>query len=91
MSCGEPHDVDCSEILERVYVFLDHEMGDEASAYAAIEEHLDECGPCLDKFDLERAIRAMVARSCGCEHAPEELKQRVLARIRQIRVQVTEY
>jgi mycothiol system anti-sigma-R factor len=91
MSCGEPHDVDCSEILERVYVFLDHEMGDEADAYAAIEEHLDECGPCFDKFDLERAIRVMVARSCGCDHAPDELKQRVLARIREIRIQVTEY
>ena len=91
MSCGEPHDVDCSEILERVYLFLDHEMGDEASAYAVIEEHLDECGPCFDNVDLERAIRAMVARSCGCDHAPAELKQRVLARIRQIRVQVTEY
>jgi len=23
MSCGEPHDTDCAEILERVYVFLD--------------------------------------------------------------------
>ncbi|HEX6233148.1 MAG TPA: mycothiol system anti-sigma-R factor [Jiangellaceae bacterium] len=91
MSCGEPHDVDCSEIIERVYLYLDHEMGDEASAYATIEEHLDECGPCFEKVDLERAIRTMVARSCGCEHAPDELKQRVLARIRQIRVQVTEY
>jgi mycothiol system anti-sigma-R factor len=91
MSCGEPHDVDCSEILERVYVFLDHEMGDEAIAYAAIEEHLDECGPCFEKVGLEKVIRAMVARSCGCDHAPEELKQRVLTRIRQIRVQYTEY
>jgi mycothiol system anti-sigma-R factor len=91
MSCGEPHDVDCAEIIDRVYLFLDHEMGDETSAYAAIEEHLDECGPCFAKVDLERAIRTMVARSCGCEHAPDELKQRVLARIREIRVQVTDY
>lgn len=89
MSCGEPHDVDCSEILERVYLFLDREMGGETNAYATIEEHLDECGPCFEKVDLERVIRTMVARSCGCEHAPDELKQRVLARIRQI--QVTEY
>lgn len=91
MSCGEPHDVDCSEILDRVYLFLDHEMGDEVTAYAAIEEHLDECAPCLRKYDLEREVKAMLARSCGCEHAPEELRQRVLMRIRELRVQISEF
>ena len=90
MSCGEPHDVDCSEILDRVYLFLDHEMSDDV-AYAAIEEHLDECTPCLRKYDLEREVKAMLARSCGCDHAPEELRRRVLLRIRELRVQITEY
>lgn len=91
MSCGEPHDVDCAEILERVYLFLDREMGEEVSAYAAVEEHLDECTPCLRKYDLEREVKAMLARSCGCDHAPEELRQRVLMRIRELRVQVNEF
>jgi len=87
MSCGEPHDTDCAEILERVYVFLDGEMLDGPRAYALVEEHLDECAPCLRKYDLERVVKALVARSCS-EHAPAELRQRVLSRIREIRVEI---
>ncbi len=90
MSCGEPHEVDCSEILDRVYLFLDHEMAGDMS-YSVIEQHLDECAPCLRKYDLEREVKALLARSCGCEHAPEELRQRVLMRIRELRVQITDY
>mgnify|MGYP003498367753 FL=1 len=87
MSCGEPHDTDCAEILERVFVFLDGEMPDGPRAYALVEEHLDECAPCLRKYDLERVVKALVARSCP-EHAPAELRQRVLSRIREIRVEI---
>jgi mycothiol system anti-sigma-R factor len=87
MSCGEPHETDCAEILERVYVFLDGEMTDGPPAYAVVEEHLDECAPCLRKYDLERVVKALVARSCA-EHAPAELRQRVLSRIREIRVEI---
>jgi mycothiol system anti-sigma-R factor len=91
MSCGEPHDTDCAEILDRVYVFLDHEMSDEPASYAIVEEHLDECAPCLRKYDLERVVKELVARSCACEQAPEELRQRVLTRIQEIRVEIAEY
>lgn len=89
MSCGEPHDTDCVEILDRVYVFLDHEMPDGPAAYALVEEHLDECAPCLRKYDLERVVKALVARSCS-EHAPEALRQRVLTRIKEIRLEIIE-
>lgn len=87
MSCGEPHDVDCTEILERVYLFLDHELGDEVAMYATVEEHLDECTPCLRKYDLEREVKALLARSCGCDLAPDQLRERVLTKIRELRVQ----
>jgi len=26
MSCGNPHEVPCSEVLDRVYTYLDHEL-----------------------------------------------------------------
>jgi len=90
MSCGHPHDTDCADVLDRIYVFLDHEMSDEAVSYSKIEEHLDECAPCLRKYDLERAVRAVVARSCGCDHAPDELRAKVLTKIRAVRVQIDE-
>lgn len=80
------HDPDCSEVLSRVWFFLDHEL-DEAS-FSDIQHHLQECGPCLQKYDLERTVKALVARSCS-ERAPEALREKVLYRIRQVHIEIT--
>lgn len=88
MSCGDPHDVDCRKILEEVYLYLDGELGPQDRAQ--VRRHLDECGPCLRRFGIEREVKALVARCCGNESAPNALRERVLARIRTIRVEVTE-
>lgn len=85
MSCGNHHDKDCAEVLERMFFFIDNEM--EQADWREIQQHLDECGPCLEKYDLERTVKALVARSCS-EHAPEQLRERVLLRIRQVRVDI---
>jgi len=87
MSCGEPHDKDCEEVLERVFSFIDNEMHN--ADKGEIQRHLDECGPCLQKYDLERTVKALVARSCA-EHAPESLREKVLLRIHQVQVEITE-
>ena len=88
MSCGNPHETDCSEVLQRVSVFLDHSLTDGSTiGYPAIEQHLVECQPCLEEFgvhveDLQQAVRAALTRCCGNEHAPDDLRLRVLQRIR---------
>ena len=87
MSCGNHHDTDCSDVLERVFSFIDNELP--TADYEAIQVHLDECGPCLQKYDLERTVKALVQRSCT-EHAPETLRDKVLLRIRQVQVEITE-
>jgi len=74
VSCGEPHDVDCGEILQRVYVFIDNELEDASSD--EIRQHLEECAPCLDEYDLERCVKKLVHRSCGSDHAPDALRQK---------------
>ncbi len=81
MSCGRAAGVNCAEVLERLYEFVDQEL-DEAY-WTKLRHHLDECGPCLSRVDLERLVKMLVARSC-CEQAPVELKQRVLFSIRQM-------
>jgi anti-sigma factor (TIGR02949 family) len=63
MSCGEPHETDCTEILDHLYEFLDREMPD--SACAKFEEHFEECSPCLEKYGLEQAVKKLVKRCCG--------------------------
>ena len=87
MSCGNPHDKDCSEVLERVFFFIDHELGDADAD--EIQHHLDECGPCLQKYDLQRTVKTIVARSCT-EAAPSQLREHVLMRIREVQVRIAE-
>jgi mycothiol system anti-sigma-R factor len=74
---------DCSEVIHQIFVFIDNEL-DQASC-GEIQQHLDECGPCLAKYDLERTVKALVARSCS-EQAPEQLREKVLMRIREVHV-----
>jgi mycothiol system anti-sigma-R factor len=85
--CGSPHDKDCAEVLDRVFDFIDNEL--KTADKHEIQEHLDECLPCLQKYDLERTVKALVARSCS-EHAPETLREKVLMRIRTVQVEIHE-
>ena len=78
----------CADYLERIVYFLDNEL-DEADC-SAVQLHLDECGPCLEKYDLQRTVKAVVHRSCSSELAPSELRQRVMVQIREVQVRITD-
>lgn len=80
MSCGKPHQTDCSEVLAEVWLFLDHEC--DVERRQLLEKHLDECSPCLEQFGIEEHLKVLLARKCGGEHAPEALKQRLRDKIR---------
>ena len=80
-------DETCADFLERIVCFLDNEL-DEADV-AAVRVHLDECAPCLKSYDLQRTVKAILARSCA-ESAPEGLRERVRVQIQQIQVRYTE-
>jgi mycothiol system anti-sigma-R factor len=86
MSCGKPHEVPCSEVLARVYSYLDGEI--EGTGYSQIREHLDECGPCLREYGLEEAVKRLVHKHCGHEAVPSELRTKVLFRIQAVRAEL---
>ena len=86
MSCGEPHDVDCRDVLDAVYLYLDGEV--DYDRKDLIRAHLDECSPCLREFGVEQEVKILVARGCGGERAPESLRLAVMARLRSYRVDV---
>ena len=88
MSCGNPHEVECSEVLERVYEYLDGEM--DAERVHVIREHLDECGPCLRAFGLEDSVKALVKRCCGSDDVPSDLRGKVMSRIEAVRGELRE-
>ncbi len=87
MSGHEHSNEECADYLERIVYFLDNEL-DEADC-SAVQVHLDECGPCLEKYDLQRTVKAVVARSCS-ESAPDHLRDRVRVQIRAVQVRISE-
>ncbi len=88
MSCGDLSKPDCADALARLEFFIDNELP--TADYAAIRVHLDECGPCLQKYDLEQTVKMLVQRSCS-EHAPVTLRDKVLLRIREVQVDIVEH
>lgn len=83
MSCGQPGEVDCSDVLNQVYEYLHQELDEQRAA--DIHRHLDACGHCLSEYGLEQAVRDLVSRSCRCSPAPESLRVSILLRISAIR------
>jgi mycothiol system anti-sigma-R factor len=88
MSCGNHHDTPCSDVLDRVYSYLDGELDE--TGCADIRQHLDECGPCLEEYGLEKVVKQLVAKHCGCDPVPDDLRDKVLTRIEQVRAQLAE-
>jgi mycothiol system anti-sigma-R factor len=88
MSCGDPHDVDCVEVIRQVYFYLDNEALDDEKR-AEVRGHLDECGPCLREFGIEKEVKALVARCCGSDAAPDDLKERLRSKLAEVRIEIT--
>ena len=82
MSCGKPHETDCSQVLAEVWLLLDRECSGEQRL--KLEQHLEECGPCLEQYGLEEHLKELLHRKCGGEHAPDTLKAKLRASIRQV-------
>lgn len=82
MSCGDPHETDCREVLEEVYLYLDLEITN--GRRESIRQHLDECSPCLREFGIEQEVKALVGRCCGDETAPTELRERLRRKLTEL-------
>ncbi|MEV6871513.1 hypothetical protein [Amycolatopsis sp. NPDC051128] len=55
----------------------------EAEAGTEMREHLEECASCLETFAGLERLKLKVARCAGGEHAPPELRTRIVASVRQ--------
>ena len=65
---------DCNDSLEQLYTFLDGELTEHKRA--VIHQHLEECSPCLERFDFEAELKVVIARRCHDE-VPESLRRKV--------------
>jgi mycothiol system anti-sigma-R factor len=92
MMIHEPHEhgsspstEECVDFLERIVRFLDNEL--DPADCAVVRAHLDTCNPCLERYDLQRTVKAIVARSCS-EKAPEELRDKIRVTIQAVQVEI---
>jgi mycothiol system anti-sigma-R factor len=86
MSCGKPHETPCTDVLDRMYSYLDGEL--EPLTIAKIRQHLEECGPCLEEYGLDELVKKLVHKHCGHDRVPDELRAKVMVRIRQVRAEL---
>ncbi len=70
------HDIDCEEVIEQLFDFLDRELDEELSA--RIDAHLQRCRDCFSRAEFERRLRARVGEAVERE-APERLRRRLRA------------
>ena len=85
MSCGNPHDTPCAEVLDRVYEYLDGELDRERRARDQGPPR--RVRPCLAEFGLEEQVKAIVKRCCS-DPAPADLRAKVLRHIEAVRVEL---
>ncbi|HET6966674.1 MAG TPA: mycothiol system anti-sigma-R factor [Ornithinibacter sp.] len=76
---------DCSEVLHRIYEYLDGEMS--ADDVRRVASHLSECQPCLAEHDLDVALKEAVRRSCTGDVAPAAVRLQIIQRITTVRVE----
>ena len=65
---------DCQEALQELYVFLDGELTVDKREH--IRVHLEDCNPCLERYDFEAELRMVISAKCK-ESVPESLKDKV--------------
>ncbi len=68
-------DEQCCLAIEHVHAFLHGELP--STCADSVREHLMACEHCMDHFDLEQCITALVKRAHQPQMAPESLKVRI--------------
>ena len=65
---------DCNDSLQELYQYLDGELTD--AGRTQIAEHLHDCSPCLEAFDFEAELLAVVKNRC-VDKVPDALRARI--------------
>ncbi|MBK1785738.1 mycothiol system anti-sigma-R factor [Prauserella cavernicola] len=77
---GKPDNVHCEQALAEIFLLLDKECSPERDE--ELRKHIDDCPPCLEEYGIDEQLKQLLARKCGGDHAPAELKSRLRASIR---------
>jgi len=87
MSCGNHHEMPCTDVMAIMYLYLDHEeMPFERELVAS---HLVECAPCQNQFTVENVLKTLIARALCAQQAPQQVHTRIIASIAEIHLEIT--
>jgi mycothiol system anti-sigma-R factor len=65
---------ECRKVITQLYEFLDSELTDDRRE--RVRQHLDHCGSCLEAFEFEAELRAVIV-SHSKEQVPESLMRKL--------------
>jgi len=75
----KPRNIDCHEVAERLYEYLDGELDEHR--HAEVQHHLDQCAQCLKLSGFESSFIAFLEARTRAQGAPEALKRRILDQV----------
>ncbi len=76
--------IDCSTVIADVWLLLDNEC--DPGARSRLQGHLERCPSCLERYGIEKDLKALISRKCGGDHAPQGLRERLTVEIRKTTV-----
>ncbi len=71
-------DMDCNEVLHRLWIYIDGEA--DLTISNDLEIHIKECLHCRQHADFEVKLRRLIQSKCRGERAPQQLRA-ALARL----------
>ena len=76
MSDKHDHSLNCEQVLEHLFAYLDNAL--DAPTSAEIERHLESCRGCFSRAEFEQRLRERIAQT-GTVSAPDTLRERIKA------------
>ena len=72
--------MDCEQVVRQLWDYLDGELTDDRMT--DVRAHLKACRGCFPHFDFEREFLEAIAKSKLEQSAPEDLRRKVMAKLR---------
>jgi mycothiol system anti-sigma-R factor len=73
----------CRETLELAYLYIDGEELSDDKRHQ-IQQHLEECAPCFERFGVEREVTYLLHRLRGQCQCPDELRAKITGLLEEI-------
>jgi len=74
--------VNCEQWFEQLYRFIDKDC--DKIVWKDVEEHMNHCRPCFDRYELEVKIRERMQQTCRFEKCTESLRIKIQAILKKI-------